>query len=52
MVISNKALAIYKLFNIDKNKTLINADLTLDTQAFKFLINIISIKAIRLIKKE
>jgi hypothetical protein len=37
---------------MNKNKALINVNLTLNTQAFKFLINAISIKAIKLIKKE
>ena len=50
--ISNKTLAIYKLLSMDENRALIDADLALDTQAFKFLINAVSIKAIRWIEEE
>jgi hypothetical protein len=46
-VISNKTLAIYKLLSMNKDKALINADLALNTQVFKFLINAMSIKAIK-----
>ena len=50
--INNKTLAIYKLLSMDKDRALIDADLALNTQAFKFLINTVSIKAIRWIKEE
>jgi hypothetical protein len=50
--ISSKTLVIYKLLSIDKDRALIDADLALDTHAFKFLINAVSIKAIRLIEEE
>ena len=50
--ISNKTHLIYKLLSMDKDRVLIDADLVLDTQAFKFLINTVSIKAIKWIKEE
>jgi hypothetical protein len=50
--INNKTLAIYKQLGIDKNSVLIDADLVLNTSAFKYLINTVSIIAIRLIKTE
>jgi hypothetical protein len=50
--ISNKTHAIYKLLSMDEDRALIDADLALDTKAFKFLINAVSIKAIRLIEEE
>jgi hypothetical protein len=50
--ISNKTLTIYKLLSIDEDRALIDADLALDMHAFKFLINTVSIQAIRLIEKE
>jgi len=50
--ISSKTLAIYKLLSMDEDRALIDADLALDTQAFKFLINAVSIKAIRWIEEE
>ena len=37
---------------MDEDRALIDADLALDMQAFKFLINAVSIKAIRLIEEE
>jgi hypothetical protein len=37
---------------MDEDRVLIDADLTLDTSAFKYLINAVSIIAIRLIKIE
>jgi hypothetical protein len=37
---------------MDKNKALIDADLILDMNAFRDLINVISINVIRRIKKE
>jgi predicted nucleic acid-binding protein len=52
VVISNKTYAIYKLLSINEDRALIDADLILNTQAFKFLINTVSIKAIRLIEEE
>jgi hypothetical protein len=50
--ISNKTLAIYKQLSMDKNRALIDADLVLDTIVFKYLINVVSIIAIRFIKTE
>ena len=50
--ISTKTLTIYKLLSMDEDRALIDADLALDTQAFKFLINAVSIKAIRWIEEE
>ena len=52
VAISNKTIAIYKLLSMDEDRPLIDADLALDTQAFKFLINAVSIKAIRWIEEE
>jgi hypothetical protein len=50
--ISNKTLAIYKQLSMDEDRALIDADLALDTSAFKYLINVVSITAIRLIETE
>jgi hypothetical protein len=50
--ISNKTLAIYKQLSMDEDRALIDADLALDTSAFKYLINAVSIIAIRLIETE
>jgi len=45
-------LFILKNLNIDEDKALINADLILNIYAFQNLVNVISINAIRQIKKE
>ena len=50
--ISNTTRAIYKLLSMDEDRVLIDADLALDTQVFKYLINVVSIKAIRWIEEE
>jgi hypothetical protein len=47
-----ESLAIYEHLSMDDDRTLIDADLALDTSAFKYLINVVSIIAIRLIETE
>ena len=51
-IISEKILSIITKLLIDEDREFININFTLNIIAFKFLIGAISIKAIRLIKKE
>ena len=50
--ISTKILSILKDFSMDEDRPLIDADLALDMNAFRDLVNVVSIDAIRRIEKE
>ena len=52
IAINKKILSILTKLLINKNQALINADLAFNIIAFKHLISIINILAIRLIKKK
>ena len=51
-MINIKIFIILKNLNIDEDKTLIDADLILDINTFRDLVNVISINVIRRIKKK
>ena len=50
--LSTKILSILTNLSMDKDRALIDADLVLDMNAFRDLVNMISIDAIRRIEKE
>jgi hypothetical protein len=50
--IRSKTLAIYNQLNMDEDRALIDADSALDTSAFKYLTNAVSIIATKLIETE